>query len=53
MNGKSSSEIGQELGISVKTVEAHRMGIKDKTRTDDVADLLRMYLDFNELQATE
>ncbi len=40
--GESSREIGAELGISTKTVEAHRARINDKMRADDLPHLIRM-----------
>jgi FixJ family two-component response regulator len=41
-DGKSSREIGTSLGISTKTVEAHRARINDKMRADDLSHLVRM-----------
>ena len=41
--GKSSPEIGAELGVSSKTVEAHRANTLNKTRADDVGHLVRMW----------
>lgn len=41
-DGESSREIGSELGISTKTVEAHRARINDKMRADDLPHLIRM-----------
>jgi two-component system response regulator FixJ len=43
VEGKSSREIGAALGISTKTVEAHRARIMDKTRADDVGHLVRLW----------
>ena len=40
--GQSSREVGQNLGISTKTVEAHRARIMDKTRANDVGELVRL-----------
>ncbi|MBL8818847.1 MAG: helix-turn-helix domain-containing protein [Planctomyces sp.] len=42
--GYSSREIGSQLGVSPKTVEAHRARINDKMRSDDLAHLVRMAL---------
>ncbi len=50
--GQSSRDIGQQLGISTKTVEAHRARINDKMRADDLPHLIRMCLAWNEEQAT-
>ena len=44
VGGMSSREISQDLGISTKTVEAHRARINDKMRSDDLAHLVRMVL---------
>ena len=43
VDGKSSREISASLGISTKTVEAHRARIMDKTRADDVGHLARLW----------
>ena len=44
VEGLSSREIGVRLGVSTKTVEAHRARINDKMRSDDLAHLVRMVL---------
>jgi RNA polymerase sigma factor (sigma-70 family) len=44
VEGMSSREIGSQLGVSTKTVEAHRARINDKMRSDDLAHLVRMVL---------
>jgi len=44
VDGLSSREIGEALGVSFKTVEAHRAKIMRKTKADSVAHLIRMYL---------
>jgi FixJ family two-component response regulator len=44
VDGHSSREIGSQLGVSTKTVEAHRSRINDKMRSDDLAHLVRMVL---------
>lgn len=44
VEGYSSREIGSQLGVSTKTVEAHRARINDKMRSDDLAHLVRMVL---------
>ena len=40
--GESSREIAHKFVISVKTIEAHRSRIMDKTRADDVGHLVRL-----------
>jgi two-component system response regulator FixJ len=44
VQGMSSREIAGELGVSTKTIEAHRARINDKMRSDDLAHLMRMVL---------
>ena len=41
--GKGSREIADDLGISSKSVEAHRARINSKTRARDVGELVRMW----------
>jgi FixJ family two-component response regulator len=42
--GKSNKDIAAALGVSAKTVEAHRARVMDKMRADSLADLVRMAL---------
>jgi RNA polymerase sigma factor (sigma-70 family) len=42
--GKSNKEIAAALGVSAKTVEAHRARVMDKMRADSLAELVRMVL---------
>lgn len=44
VEGLSSREISSQLGVSNKTIEAHRARISDKMRSDDLAHLVRMFL---------
>jgi two-component system, LuxR family, response regulator FixJ len=44
VEGYSSREIGSQLGVSTKTIEAHRSRINDKMRCDDLGHLVRMVL---------
>lgn len=44
MDGMSSRQIGEELGISKKTVEVHRCHIREKLGIGSVAELVRMVL---------
>lgn len=48
VQGLSSREIAEELGVSTKTVEAHRARINDKMRADNVSHLIRMCFTYNE-----
>ena len=48
VDGLSSREIAHELGVSTKTVEAHRARINDKMRADNVSHLIRMCFAYNE-----
>ncbi|MCI5850538.1 MAG: response regulator transcription factor [Sutterellaceae bacterium] len=43
--GRLNKQIADDLGISIKTVEAHRASIMDKTNSGTVADLMRVVLD--------
>ncbi|MGA7980803.1 MAG: response regulator transcription factor [Chromatiaceae bacterium] len=42
--GRSNKEIAAALGVSAKTVEAHRARVMDKMRADSLAELVRMAL---------
>ena len=42
--GRSNKEIAAELGVSAKTVEAHRARVMDKMQADSLAELVRMAL---------
>lgn len=48
--GNASGDIGILLGISTKTVEAHRARINAKTRARDVAELVQMWRAYLTLQ---
>ena len=43
--GRLNKQIAYDLGISIKTVEAHRASIMDKTNSGTVADLMRVVMD--------
>jgi len=43
--GRLNKQIADDLGISIKTVEAHRASIMDKTNSGTVADLMRIVMD--------
>ena len=42
--GRLNKQIADDLGISIKTVEAHRASIMDKTNSGTVADLMRVVM---------
>ena len=48
VEGLSSREIAERLGISTKTIEAHRARINDKMRADDLAHLVRMVMAYRD-----
>lgn len=48
--GKASRAIAAELGVSTKTVEAHRARINAKSRATDVAQLIRMWKAWQDVQ---
>ena len=43
--GKQNKVIGQDLGVSPRTVEIHRARVMEKMRAQSVAELVRMMLD--------
>jgi FixJ family two-component response regulator len=43
--GKLNKRIAEELGISIKTVEAHRARLMQKLRVDSVAELVQLALE--------
>jgi two-component system, LuxR family, response regulator FixJ len=43
-DGKSNKEMAAALGVSTKTVEAHRARVMEKMRADSLAELVRMSL---------
>ena len=47
VSGRLNKQISADLGISIKTVEAHRASIMDKTNSGTVADLMRVVMNAN------
>ena len=45
--GRLNKQIADDLGISIKTVEAHRASIMDKTNSGTVADLMLVVMSAN------
>ena len=48
VSGRLNKQIADDLGISIKTVAAHRASIMDKTASGTVADLMRVVMDSGE-----
>jgi FixJ family two-component response regulator len=46
-NGKANKEIATGLGVSSKTVEAHRARVMEKMQANSLADLVRMAINAN------
>ncbi|MES9869734.1 MAG: LuxR C-terminal-related transcriptional regulator, partial [Sedimenticola sp.] len=46
-NGKSNKEIASALGVSAKTVEAHRARVMEKMEASSLAELVRMVISGN------
>ena len=53
ISGRLNKQIADDLGISIKTVEAHRASIMDKTHSGTVADLMRVVMNSNLLNPSK
>ena len=51
--GKSNKEIANALGVSAKTVEAHRARVMEKMQAHSLAELVRMVLTANLVDESE
>jgi len=49
VTGKLNKDIAKQLEISIKTVEVHRANVMAKMGVNSIADLVRMFLEVNEL----
>jgi FixJ family two-component response regulator len=49
--GRLNKQIADDLGISIKTVEAHRANIMEKLQVTTVADLMKVALSKPEISA--
>lgn len=50
VGGASNKQISSELGVSMKTVEAHRARVMDKLQADSLSELVRMTLTVKQIQ---
>jgi RNA polymerase sigma factor (sigma-70 family) len=48
VTGKPNRDVGEELGISVKTVEVHRAKVMEKMQARSIADLVKMAMMMHE-----
>jgi two-component system, LuxR family, response regulator FixJ len=51
-NGQANKEIANTLGVSSKTVEAHRARVMEKMEADSLAELVRMAINANLVSQT-
>lgn len=50
--GKLTKQIAKQLGVTVKTIEAHRSNITKKMQVGSVAQLVRLVTEHNLLHST-
>jgi two-component system response regulator FixJ len=50
--GKQNKVVGQELGVSPRTIEIHRARVMEKMGARSVAELVRMMLDLQHISST-